>query len=308
MNFFMPKLKLGTRFSKLALTQSQWVRQQLLSQFADLEIELVKIATTGDKIQDRFLSTVGGKGLFIKEIEEALLKGEVDFAVHSMKDVPMQLAQGLCIAAVPPRESPRDVLILRDVPEKVLALPLRVGTSALRRRVQLQRLYPHFQWILLRGNVDTRLRKLAEGEIDGIVLAQAGLKRLGERPKHCLELPIIASPGQGALALECRAADAITLQYLKVMDDPIASLECQVERTIMSALQGDCQLPMGAHAVCQGDRVRLDAFVALPDGSQWVSAKKEGTQKDAIRLGEALAHDILSRGGKEVIAKLKTNL
>ncbi len=300
---YMKKLKLGTRASPLALTQSKQVRDLLLQHWPDLSIELVEITTTGDKVQDRFLKEVGGKGLFIKEIEQALLDGMIDFAVHSMKDLPMELAEGLSIAAIPERQSPADLLILKN--ESVnLTKSLCIGTSSDRRVAQLKRLYPHWRFKMLRGNIDTRLRKCESGEYDGVILAEAGLNRMQITPQNYLKLSIIASPGQGALALEARTSDQETFKILRAIHHEISSYETIAERAVIKTLGGDCFLPMGAFAKSQDHHLNLKAFVATSDGSQYLEDAITGNLVDAASLGINLAKKLLKNGADKIIEQL----
>ena len=289
----------ATRKSALALAQARAFVQMLGKLAPGQEFKELHVVTTGDRVQDRPLSEVGGKGLFVKEIEEALLASQADFAVHSLKDVPPELAPGLAIGCVPKREDPRDVLITRS--GKGLAeLPAgsRVGTSSLRRRIQLLRQRPDLEIVVLRGNVDTRIRKCREGEVDAIVLARAGLVRLG-RAEEATEVlaPELMLPavGQGALAIELRSGDERTSQVLSLAHDEETGIAISAERGVMRAVEGNCQTPVAAFAERQGDRIRLRAMLAEPDGSNlrsdelstsWPSAS------DAERLGLELGQKL----------------
>jgi hydroxymethylbilane synthase len=265
------KLTLATRKSQLALAQARAWCATLLAAQPGLEIEELWVVTTGDRITDRPLQEVGGKGLFLKEIEEALAEGRAHFAVHSIKDVPAELAPGLVLAAVPPREDPRDVLVSRSG-EHLGALPTgaRVGTSSLRRATLLRRLRPDLHYVPLRGNVDTRLRKVRDGEVDAAVLAYAGMRRLGlsDQVTQVFEphesLPAI---GQGALGIEARAGDDAVINALRFTHDPATAVAVACERGVMLAAEGSCQTPIAAHARRQGDRMQLHAMLADPDGS-----------------------------------------
>ncbi|HVJ20234.1 MAG TPA: hydroxymethylbilane synthase [Polyangiaceae bacterium] len=289
----------ATRKSALALAQARAFVQTLGKLAPGQEFKELHVVTTGDRVQDRPLADVGGKGLFVKEIEEALLASQADFAVHSLKDVPPELAPGLAIGCVPKREDPRDVLITRS--GKGLAeLPAgsRVGTSSLRRRIQLLRQRPDLEIVVLRGNVDTRIRKCREGEVDAIVLARAGLVRLG-RAEEATEVlaPELMLPavGQGALAIELRSGDERTSQVLSLAHDEETGIAISAERGVMRAVEGNCQTPVAAFAERQGDRIRLRAMLAEPDGSNlrsdelstsWPSAS------DAERLGLELGQKL----------------
>lgn len=238
---------------------------------AGLVLDEVQVTTTGDRIHDRSLAELGGKGLFVKEIEEALLAGEADFAVHSIKDVPGMLAPGLALACIPKREDPRDVLVAPEF-ETLARLPkaARIGTSSLRRAVAIRVVRPDLVIVPMRGNVDTRLRKVDAGECDAIVLARAGLVRLGieSRATEILE-PSVSLPavGQGALGIEVRANDRATIDLLAPLDDMITSFCVRAERGVLEALGGDCKTPLGAHAHREGANMHLAAFIAEPDGS-----------------------------------------
>jgi hydroxymethylbilane synthase len=302
------KLRIGTRGSKLALWQSHHIRNRLLALGVD-EVELVIIKTTGDRIQDVALSQVGGKGLFVKEIEEALLAQDVDLAVHSMKDMPSELPHGLVLSCVPERASPLDAFCLpegRPAPADFLStLPhgAIVGTSSLRRVVQLKALRPDLTLIPLRGNVDTRLRKLDDG-VDGlsaIVLACAGLDRLGLEDRISARIPadlMIPAVGQGALALESRADDATINPLLARLEDHQTRLATTAERAFLARLEGNCQVPIAAHATFRGDALRLHGLFADTSGNVSIS-EMLGNRDNPEALGLALADELrarLSRG------------
>lgn len=262
----------ATRKSQLALAQSRAFVRYLEQLSPGLECVELTVTTTGDRIQDRSLSDIGGKGLFVKEIEEALLSTEADIAVHSLKDVPPELASGLALGCVPPREDARDVLVSRaGAPLSELPKGARVGTSSLRRRVQLAEQRPDLEIVPVRGNVDTRLRKCREGEFDAIVLAAAGLARLGlsdvatERLEPSVCLPAV---GQGALGIEQRAHDERAAVLLALANDQPTRLAVHAERGVMRAVEGNCQTPVAAYAVREGDVMWLRAFLAEPDGSR----------------------------------------
>ena len=291
---------IGSRGSPLALWQARWVAAQLPG------AEIAVIKTTGDKITDVPLAQVGGtKGLFIKEIEEALVEGRIDLAVHSLKDVPAQIDPRLIIAAIPAREDPRDALVGRSLSE--LPKGARVGTSSLRRAAQLRHLRGDLQLEELRGNVDTRLRKLDEGRYDAIVLAAAGLSRLGLEGRIAERLdPEVMCPaiGQGALAIETRAGDGETRKLLAPLDDPAARAETTAERALLAALGGGCQLPLGGSARLAGDRLRLTAVVASPDGAELVRVTLGGPASDPAELGRRAAEDLLRRGADRILQQV----
>lgn len=296
------RLILGTRGSALAWAQSSAFAANLEAQHPGLKVELKKIVTSGDRIQDRFLSEVGGKGLFVKEIEESMLRGEIDLAVHSLKDVPAELAPGLEIAIYPRRLDFEDVLIAAEG-RSLAELPpgARVGTSSLRRRLQLARLRPDLQFEMLRGNIDTRLRKLQEGAFDAIVLAKAGMRRLGVDMSQAVDLPIVAAPGQGTLAIETRAEDARLKKLLKPLHHPPTELVSMAERRVMKALGGGCHLPLGVFGEIQGADLRLSVFLATPDGSTCIEERIGGPASQAEELADRLLQAIEAAGGKDIL-------
>jgi len=292
-------LVIASRGSQLALWQARWVQAQLQKLGRDSVVEIIK--TTGDKITDVPLAKVGGKGLFTKEIEEALLDGRADLAVHSLKDLPTELPAGLALAAVPEREDPHDAIIGKRLAE--LPQGARVGTSSLRRGAQLRNLRPDLVLESVRGNLDTRLRKLDEGQYDAIVLAAAGLKRLGWAKRIAEILPssvMCPAVGQGALAIETRLAGAGREAAAEL--DHAATHQCvTAERGLLAALGGGCQVPIGAHAQAAAGRLKLVALVASPDGSEIVRGELEGSVADAEALGRSLGTDLLSRGAQRIL-------
>jgi hydroxymethylbilane synthase len=301
-------LRLGTRSSALALTQAGQIRDRLESAHPGLRVELVHIKTRGDKILDVPLAKVGGKGLFVKEIEDGLLEGRVDLAVHSMKDVPVDLPEGLFIAAVPIREDHRDVLISKDgrgLDE--LAPGARVGTSSLRRQAQLLARRQDLDILMLRGNLDTRLRKLAEGGYEAIVVAAAGLSRMGllGRATQFLDpgvmLPAI---GQGALGIEARRNDPVTVPLLAVLHHPETAVAVAAERSFLATLEGGCQVPLAAWACLDGDRLHILGLVADPEGNRVIQGEASGPADQAETLGRDLAMDLLHRGGRAILDEL----
>ncbi|MDI6727445.1 MAG: hydroxymethylbilane synthase [Thermodesulfovibrionales bacterium] len=305
------RIIIGTRGSKLALWQAEWIKSELQRLNPDLEIELNKIKTTGDKILDVPLAKVGGKGLFVKEIEEALLKGEADIAVHSMKDVPTDFPEGLHLAVITKREDPRDAFLSRISNFKFQisnfrALPqgATIGTSSLRRSCQLLSIRPDLKIEQLRGNLDTRLRKLDEGQFDAIILAAAGVKRLGwaERITEVLP-PEISLPaiGQGAVGIECRINDGFINNLISQLNHYETSVCVKAERAFLKKLEGGCQVPIAAHARLIDGRVVMDGLVGSVSGDRIVKGRIEGTPNDAENLGIRLAEDLLSRGAKEIL-------
>ncbi len=305
----MRELRIGTRGSPLALWQANWVRERLFQAYPHLRVSLIRIKTKGDKLIDVNLATVGGKGLFVKEIEEGLLGGRIDLAVHSMKDVPVQLPEGLHIRFITRREDPRDVLISRDR-RTLEELPsgAKIGTSSLRRRAQLLSYRPDFHIIPLRGNVDTRVRKLDTMGLDAIVLAAAGVKRMKMggiisqfiSPEMCL--PAI---GQGALGIETRIADDEINQYLSIIDHEATHLSIMAERAFLRRLEGGCQVPIGGWgSVSDQGMLTLKGFVGDLDGRKLVKGGIEGEMGKAQELGMALAENLLSRGADEILREL----
>jgi hydroxymethylbilane synthase len=292
-------LVIASRGSQLALWQARWVQSSLGE--IDLESRIEIIKTTGDKITDVPLAKVGTKGLFTKEIEEALLDGRADLAVHSLKDLPTDLPAGLVIAAVPPREDPRDAILGRRFSD--LKPGAKVGTSSLRRESQLRHKHPDIAVESLRGNLDTRLRKLQEGRYDAIVLAAAGLNRLGWA-SHIAEIlaPEVMCPaiGQGALALETRESGP-GREACAQFDHPATRAAVTAERAVLATLGGGCQVPIGANATLYEGRLHLRAIVAAPDGSQLVSAESEATPDEAESLGCALANELLRKGARAIL-------
>lgn len=291
----MPTLRLATRRSKLALAQARVYGRALSEMHRDLVIEEVHIVTSGDRFQDQPLTELGGKGLFIKEIEEALLERRADFAVHSIKDVPAELAPGLCMAAVPEREDARDVLVGATLSE--LSQGARVGTSSLRRKTLLHAVRPDLDIQPLRGNVDTRLRKLDEGEVDAIVLAYAGLRRLGlaERATQVLDPEImLPAVGQGALGIECREDDDAVRAIVAATDDAETRVRVTAERAFMAAVGGSCQLPVAAYALIDGAELWLRGMFADPDGSHVRQGERRAPASDAEALGRALGNALSS--------------
>ena len=292
-------LAIGSRGSKLALWQAHWVKGRLEELGNVCRIEIIH--TTGDKITDVALSKAGTKGLFTKEIEEALLAGSIDLAVHSLKDMPTEVPAGLTLAAMPVREDPRDAIVGRSLPE--LEAGARVGTSSLRRSAQLRALRPDLQIENIRGNVDTRLRKLDEGQYDAILLASAGLKRLGwaDRIAEVLEADVMCpAVGQGALTVETRDDGGAGFEISRRLDDRTTRIAVTAERALLASLGGGCQVPIGAHATFNG-RVSLRGVVISPDGARIVRGSLDGAASEAERLGRALGEQLLAEGGRLIL-------
>jgi len=295
------RLRIGSRGSQLALWQANHISALLRQRDHEVELEIIK--TTGDKIVDVALAKVGTKGMFTKEIEEALAEGRVDLAVHSLKDLPTELSSGFEIAAITTRENSQDVFCsvkyasIQDLPQRA-----RVGTSSLRRQAQLMALRPDLDIHPLRGNVDTRLRKLEAGEYDAIILAAAGLNRLGKTAliKQVIPAAIMCpAAGQGALGIEIRAGDSVTRQHLAFLDDASARATTTCERALLNKLGGGCQVPIGASAEMRGGRLHLDGLVAHPDGKTVLRESRDGD--DPVALGEAVGETLLKRGGDAIL-------
>jgi hydroxymethylbilane synthase len=303
-------LRIATRKSQLALWQAEHVAALLRDAHAGLDVELVPISTKGDRIQDRSLAAIGGKGLFIKELETALEESRADIAVHSMKDVPSDLPAGFAIAAVLPRADPRDALLaahaarIEDLPQGA-----RVGTSSLRRQAQLLSARPDLRIEALRGNVDTRLRRLDEGLMDAIILACAGLIRLGWESRITARLdPKSSLPAvsQGIIGIECRSDDAHTHSLLAVLNDAATRTAMDAERAFAGRLGGSCQSPIAAHATLDGDRLSLDGLVAEPDGSRLLRDSLTGSIRAPQSLGEELAERVLAAGADTLLERLRS--
>ncbi len=300
-------IRIATRGSKLALWQAGFVRDAVLSGDRAVSVELVVIKTRGDEIVDRPLSAVGGKGLFVKEIEAALLEGRADVAVHSMKDLPVEMPVQLVVAAVPAREDARDALVTWSSNISTIeALPqgARVGTSSLRRQCQLRALRPDLEIVALRGNVDTRLGKLDGGELEAVLLATAGLVRLGFSDRIAQRLDartFVPAIGQGALAIQCRRDDQATIARLAPLHHLVTAIAVQAERAFLKRLQGDCQTPLGAHATVEGETLHLIGLVGTPDGTKILRGGRSGPSAQSEALGIALADELLTNGADQIL-------
>jgi hydroxymethylbilane synthase len=303
-------LRIATRKSQLALWQAEHVAGLLRGMHAGLEIELVPISTKGDRILDRSLAAIGGKGLFIKELETALEEGRADIAVHSMKDVPSEVPPGFVIAAVLKRADPHDALIttqarrLDDLPRGA-----RVGTSSLRRQAQLKSVRPDLRIEPLRGNVDTRLRRLDDGELDAIILACAGLIRLGWESRITARLSAsecLPAVAQGIIGIECRDADGHSRSLLQGLNDTTTRTAMDAERAFAARLGGSCQSPIAAYATLEANRLTLDGLVAEPDGSRLLRDSIAGDAENSRTLGEELADRVLSAGARALLERLRT--
>ncbi|MDN4085884.1 hydroxymethylbilane synthase [Paenibacillus polymyxa] len=307
----MRTIVVGSRQSALALTQTGHVIEDLNALCAehglDLQFVVKKILTKGDRILDVTLSKVGGKGLFVKEIEQAMLAGEIDMAVHSMKDMPSELPEGLVNGAVPRREDPRDCLItlgaksLEDLPPGA-----KVGTSSLRRASQIKSMRPDLQLEPVRGNIDSRLKKLETEGFDAIILAAAGLHRMGWKDRITSYIPeeaCLPAVGQGALGIECRASDEELLALLKLYNHQDTSATVAAERTFLGVLNGGCQVPIGAHAVWTGQEISLTGMVGSPDGEVILKETLQGN--DPQKLGEAVAASLIAKGAEQILAQVR---
>jgi hydroxymethylbilane synthase len=301
-------IRIATRRSKLAIWQAQMVATQLKDLHLGLEVKLVRMTTQGDRIRDRPLAKVGGKGLFVKELEEGLLAGRADIAVHSMKDVPMALPKGLYLPVIMQREDPRDAFISNCFASlDTLPAGARVGTSSLRRQCQIKAKYPDFQVINVRGNVDTRLAKLDAGEFDAIILAAAGLKRLGlaARVTTCLSIEqSLPAIGQGAIGIECRRDDMRVQELIAPLNHWATHTRVLAERAVNAHLGGNCQTPLAGFAEFEGESLLLSGLIGYSDGSGVLRAQGRGDASQAEDLGRAVAEDLLAQGADRVLAAL----
>jgi hydroxymethylbilane synthase len=302
-------LRIATRQSRLALWQAEHVAVRLREAHAGLTVQLVPMTTQGDRILDRSLAQVGGKGLFIKELEVAIAEGRADIAVHSMKDVPSDMPPGMTLAAMLSRADPADAFVsLRYKTFSSLPQGARVGTSSLRRQCQLKYARPDLQLLTLRGNVETRLRKLQEEQYDAIVLAAAGLIRLGleDRITHRFDLEqFVPAVGQGIIGIECRADDTRSIELVRALNDALAWQCCEAERAFALRLQGSCQSPIAGHARIEGGRVQLRGVIGSPDGQEIYRGVHDGAIADVQSVGTALADRLLDAGARALLEKLR---
>ncbi|MCC6545012.1 MAG: hydroxymethylbilane synthase [Nitrospirae bacterium] len=305
----MKEIRIGSRGSRLAVWQAEHIKARLEALHAGIIITIQTIKTTGDKILDVPLAKIGGKGLFIKEIEDALFRNEIDIAVHSMKDVPAILPEGLCIGVIPEREDPRDALLSRDESGFLhLKKGARIGTSSLRRISQLLHQRPDIIIHPLRGNIDTRIKKLEAGEFDAIILAAAGIRRMGwadritEYLPETISLPAI---GQGALCIEHREADNRIKEIISPLDHRETNICVRAERAFLKRLEGGCQVPIGAYSIISGnDTIMIEGFVASVDGRRMVREKMSGTTDNPEDAGTVLAESLLLQGGEEILREV----
>jgi hydroxymethylbilane synthase len=303
----LKQLRIGTRASQLALWQANWVKSELEQRYPGMEVTLTKIKTLGDKILDVPLAQVGGKGLFVKEIEEAMLRDEIDIAVHSMKDVPTEFPEGLGLVCITEREDPRDAVISRGVKFADLKQGARIGTSALRRQAQLLKVRPDLEMVIIRGNVETRISKLTTEKLDAVILAAAGLKRLGftdsitEYLDTGLSLPAI---GQGALGIECRLDNVAVRETIAFFNHPDTSYAVRAERALLKRCEGGCQVPIAAFGQVNGDQMTLTGFVAAVDGSRSLKESITGPVHACEHLGTELAERLLRNGAREILEEV----
>jgi len=301
-------IRIGSRKSQLALVQTYWVRDELQKQFPNLTFEVTTMDTQGDKVLDVSLSKIGDKGLFTQELEDGMLQGNIDFAVHSLKDLPTRLPEGLMLGCITKREDPADALVVHEqhqdkqldtLPEGAI-----VGTSSLRRLAQLRHHFPHLTFKDIRGNLNTRLRKLDEGQYDAIILAVAGLERLGMGDRIHQHIPAdisLHAVGQGALGIECRDGDTDILNIIKTLEDSTTAYRCLAERAFLRELEGGCQVPIGVNTVLAGDTLTLTGLVASLDGQTLIKEQIQGTPAEAEAMGTALAKTVRGQGAQTIL-------
>lgn len=298
-------LKIGTRGSKLALTQTNFVAEKLKKAIPKADIEICVIKTSGDIMQDVSLLTIGGQGVFVKEIEEALLSGSIDLAVHSMKDVPGETPDDLIFAAILPREDVRDVLVARDnIKMEFMPKGAKIGTGSQRRGAQIKALLPDVNIVPLRGNLDTRLKKIETENLTGVILAAAGLKRMGLAQKITQYLPVetmLPAVGQGALGLQIRKTDIELAKACAALNDTATAAEVEAERSFLRTLGGGCRLPIAALGILEKGRLSLEGMIAAPNGTTVIRDKISGTREEAEGLGKRLAEIIMEKGGKRLL-------
>ncbi|MBW4504818.1 MAG: hydroxymethylbilane synthase [Scytonema hyalinum WJT4-NPBG1] len=308
-------IRIGSRKSQLALVQTYWVQEQLQKSFPEMSFEVHTMSTHGDKILDVALAKIGDKGLFTKELEVGMLNQEIDFAVHSLKDLPTRLPEGLVLAAITERENPADALVLHEKHKgkQIDTLPegAVIGTSSLRRLAQLRHHFPHLQFKDVRGNLNTRMSKLDAGEYDALILAVAGLQRLGmgDRVHQILPKEIsLHAVGQGALGIECRGDDAELLSLLKAIEHPETRDRCLAERSFLRELEGGCQVPIGVNTEINGDNLTLTGIVASVDGQKLAKDTVTGAAQDAEQLGKELAQILRKQGAQEILDEIFTQI
>ncbi len=303
------KIIVGSRASELALTQTRWVIQSLKEKFNHIDFEIIEIKTIGDKILDKTLDKIGGKGLFVKEIEAALLQNEIDIAVHSMKDVPTEMTEDLMIGAITKREDIRDVLISKNGLD-IANLPLgaRIGTSSLRRAAQLLNFRPDLQMEPIRGNIATRIKKIEQLGLDGVILAAAGILRMGweDQITEYISTDIcIPAVGQGALGIQVRSKDQEIIDIVRELNDPTVEICVNAERSFMRELKGGCHVPIGAYAWMDGDNVKMKTVVSAPDGKEQIKMEETSHPRDGEMLGINMATKSLKQGAKEILTRIE---
>ncbi len=298
-------LRIGTRGSALALAQAGWVKERIEKCHPGMGVSLVVIKTKGDIMQDVALVKIGGKGVFVKEIDDALLRGDIDLAVHSLKDVPAELPPGLTVAVTPEREDPRDVFVSKNrIKFEAMPRRARIGTGSLRRGFQLRNIFPDVEIVPLRGNLDTRLRKVETEDLDAVVVAAAGIRRLGWVGRVTQFLPveiIIPAVGQGTLAIEVREDDDTVREYLAFLNHDPTWRESQTERAFLRRLGGGCQLPLAAHARTEGAAIKITGLLGTIDGRVMIREELRGPAEAGVELGAELAETILRRGGRAIL-------
>jgi hydroxymethylbilane synthase len=308
-------IRIGSRKSQLALVQTHWVKEQLQKSYPDINFEVHTMSTQGDKILDVALAKIGDKGLFTKELELGMINQEIDFAVHSLKDLPTNLPEGLGLAAITERENPADAVVFHEKYKgqtlETLPAGAVIGTSSLRRLAQLRNRFPHFTFKDVRGNLNTRMSKLDAGEYDALILAVAGLERLGmgDRVHQILSADIsLHAVGQGALGIECRADDSELISLLKAIEHPQTRDRCLAERAFLRDLEGGCQVPIGVNTEINGENLTLTGIVASVDGQQLIKNTVTGLAKDAEKLGTELATNLRQQGATEILEKIFTEI
>ncbi|NMF66858.1 hydroxymethylbilane synthase [Brasilonema octagenarum UFV-E1] len=308
-------IRIGTRKSQLALIQTYWVQEQLKKSFPDISFDVHTMSTQGDKILDVALAKIGDKGLFTKELEVGMVNQEIDFAVHSLKDLPTRLPEGLVLAAITERENPADALVVHEKhkDKQIDTLPegAVIGTSSLRRLAQLRHHFPHLTFKDVRGNLNTRMAKLDAGEYDGLILAVAGLERLGMGDRIHQSLPkeiSLHAVGQGALGIECRGDDSELLSILKAIEHPETRDRCLAERAFLRELEGGCQVPIGVNTEINGDNLTLTGIVASVDGQKFVKDTVTGKAQNAEQLGQELAQLLRQQGAQEILDQIFTEI